>query len=371
MHICYLADIRSIHTRRWIEYFAPHHRVTLVTLDYPETPELLAHRSFYDSIGVDVITTPYTFPSIVLAPMRIRSILKRLDPDVVHAHYATHYGFCAAFSGFSYALTLWGSDIFQDPKKNPLFRYMVTKALRDADVITCDGMNYLPAIHDLGGDEKKVHIIHHGVDIALFHPAKRNRDLFTGLLSNPNDPVVIDIRGFRSVYNAETLIRAVPHVLKEIPDAKFIMGGEGEEKAQNQDLAASLGVADSVFFVGWIRHDEQLPGFLSSADVYVSTSLSDGGAVVSTLEALAAGLPVVVTDSGDHALWVQNGVNGFIIPKKDSQTLARKIVYLLRNEDSRIRFGATSRRIAEEKAGSDTQMKEMGMIYNRLKGRQA
>ncbi|WP_342677074.1 glycosyltransferase [Methanofollis sp. UBA420] len=370
MHICYLADIRSIHTRRWIEYFATHHQVTLITLDYLETPELRAHRSFYDSIGVSVITVSYAFPSIALAPVRIRSILKRLDPDVVHAHYATHYGFCAAFSGRPYVLTLWGSDIFQDPKKNPLFRYMVTKALRDADVITCDGMNYLPAIHDLGGEGKDIHVIHHGVNTTLFHPGKRNKTLFAGLFSNQNDPLVIDIRGFRSVYNAETLIRAVPSVLKEIPDAKFILGGEGEEKAWNQDLAASLGVANAVFFVGWIPHDE-LPAFLSSADVYVSTSLSDGGAVVSTLEALAAGLPVVATDSGDHALWVQNGVNGFIIPKKDSQTLARKIVYLLRNEDSRIRFGAASRRIAEEKAGYDTQMKEMGMIYNCLKGRQA
>lgn len=296
--------------------------------------------------------------------------MKRLDPDVIHAHYATQYGFCAAFSGLPYVLTLWGSDIFQDPKKNPFFGYMVTKAVRDADVVTCDGMNYLPVIQDLGGKEKKVHIIHHGVDIAFFHPAKRNRDLFAGLLSNQNDPVVIDIRGFRSVYNAETLIRAIPHVLKEISDAKFILAGEGEEKTQSQGLAASLGVSDAVIFVGWIPHDD-LPGFLSSADVYVSTSLSDGGAVVSTLEALASGLPVVVTDSGDHALWVQNGVNGFIIPKKDSEILAKKIVYLLQNDDNRIRFGAASRRIAEEKAGYDIQMKEMGMIYNRLKERQA
>jgi len=93
--------------------------------------------------------------------------------------------------------------------------------------------------------------------------------------------------------------------------------------------------------------------------------------VVSTLEALASGLPVVVTYSGDHALWVQNNVNGFIIPKKDSEMLAKKIVYLLQNDDNRIRFGAASRRIAEEKAGYDIQMKEMTMIYNHLKERQA
>lgn len=370
MHICYLADIRSIHTRRWIEYFAPHHRVTLITLDYPETSELIAHRSFYESIGVEILMVPYAFPSIILAPLRIRNILKRLDPDVIHSHYATQYGFCAALSGLPYILTLWGSDIFLDPKKNPLFGYMVKKAVRKADVITCDGMNYLPAILDLGGEEKKIHIIHHGVDTALFNPAKRNRNLFEGLFPDQNNPIIIDIRGFRSVYNAETLIRAVPSVLKDIPDAKFILAGEGEEKTQSQDLAASLGVSDAVIFVGWIPHDD-LPGFISSADVYVSTSLSDGGAVVSTLEALASGLPVVVTDSGDHALWVQNDVNGFIIPKKDSEMLAKKIVYLLQNDDTKIRFGAASRRIAEEKAGYDIQMKEMGMIYNRLKEKQA
>ncbi len=369
MHICYLADIRSIHTRRWIEYFAPHHQATLLTLDYPETPELLAHRSFYGSIGVDIITVPYSFPSITFTPLRVRYILKRLNPDIIHAHYATNYGFCAAFSGQSYILTLWGSDIFQDPKENPLFGYMITKALRGADVITCDGMNYLPAIRKLGGEGEKVHIIHHGVDTSQFSPSKRDRNIFAGILSNQDDPVIIDIRGFRPVYNIETLIRAIPSVLKECPDAKFILAGEGEEKVLAQDLVVSLGVSDAVSFVGWIPHDE-LPGYLSSADVYVSTSLSDGGAVVSTLEAMAAGLPVVVTDSGDHALWVKNEVNGFIILKKDFQTLAKKIVYLLQNDDNRIRFGTASRRIAEEKAGYDIQMKEMGMIYRDLKGKQ-
>lgn len=367
MKICFLADARSGHVYRWIKYFAASSEIDLITLSYSVDEEVFIPEQKYEDLGVRIHKVSKKFPELLFAPFFIKNIIQRIKPDIVHAHYATQYGFYGALSGFHpYILTVWGSDILLEPKKNPLFRYMVTKALKDADVITCDGRNYIPAIHKLSGDEEKVHIIHHGVDTALFHPAKRNKNLFAGILPNPNDPVVIDIRGFRSVYNAETLIRAVPAVLKEVPDAKFILVGEGEEKVQSQKLVASLGVAAAVFFAGWIPHDE-LPGFLSSADVYVSTSLSDGGAVVSTLEALASGLPVVVTDSGDHALWVKNGINGFIIPKKDSQALARKIVYLLQNDDTRIQFGTISRMIAEEKAEYQIQMRKMDMIYKRLK----
>ena len=137
-------------------------------------------------------------------------------------------------------------------------------------------------------------------------------------------------------------------VLKQVPDAKFIIANNGSQEAHLKEMAKSLDIWDSVRFVGLIQHHE-LPKYLASSDVYVSTSLSDGGAVVSTLEAMACGLASVVTDSGDHRKWIRNGENGFVVPTKNPEVLAEKIIYLLKNEEQRKLFGKISRRIIEEK----------------------
>jgi glycosyltransferase involved in cell wall biosynthesis len=84
-----------------------------------------------------------------------------------------------------------------------------------------------------------------------------------------------------------TLIKAIPLVLKEIPNAKFIVAGEGEQKEYVMNLAKSLNVFHATRFVGWISNDK-LPQYLTSTDIYVSTSISDSFAV-STLEAMACG----------------------------------------------------------------------------------
>jgi glycosyltransferase involved in cell wall biosynthesis len=127
-------------------------------------------------------------------------------------------------------------------------------------------------------------------------------------------------------------------------------------------MAKSLGVIDSIKFVGSIPHDE-LPYYLTSSDVYVSTSLSDGGIALSTLEAMACEVAPVVTDVGNNKKWIKDGKNGFIIGVKDSKTLAEKIIYLLRNEDVRIKFGNINRKIVEEKQNYVKEMEKMEKLY--------
>lgn len=64
-------------------------------------------------------------------------------------------------------------------------------------------------------------------------------------------------------------------------------------------------------------------------DVYVSTSLSDAEIPTSTAEAMACGLPVIVTDAADNKKWIDNGVNGFVVPAKDPKSSSEKIMYLV------------------------------------------
>jgi glycosyltransferase involved in cell wall biosynthesis len=102
------------------------------------------------------------------------------------------------------------------------------------------------------------------------------------------------------------------------------------------------------------------------SDVYVSTSLSDAGISASTAEAMACGLPVVVTDTGENEKWVDNGKNGFVVSVKQPEILAKKIIYLLKNKEAGKKMGENARKVIEERNDYYREMGEMEEIYKKL-----
>jgi glycosyltransferase involved in cell wall biosynthesis len=160
------------------------------------------------------------------------------------------------------------------------------------------------------------------------------------------------------------LIRAIPLVLKQVPQTIFIIGGGGEQRDYLKNLANSLGVSSAIRFVGWIPHDE-LPKYLASSDVYVSTSLSDSTSL-SLQEAMACELPPVVTDLPANREWVLDGENGFIVHINDKQILAERIVYLIENKEVMKKFGKSCREIIKEKAEYKKEMGKVEELYKEL-----
>jgi glycosyltransferase involved in cell wall biosynthesis len=84
---------------------------------------------------------------------------------------------------------------------------------------------------------------------------------------------------------------------------------------------------------------------------------------------MACGLPVVITDFGDNRKWVEDGVNGFLMPLRDSEAMASKILDLLSHKEKRIKFGQSNRRIIEEGMNMEKEMRRMEMFYEQLKRR--
>ncbi len=362
MKICYLADGGSIHTQRWIEYFAAcGHEV-----------HVISKRSCRDIEGVQLHLLKRLPESsfsaalnLLITVTQVRRRINGIKPDLLHSHYVLDYGSYGAFSSFHpFVLSAWGTDVLVVPKKSRILKALTEYALKKADLITCDGENSRSAMIDLGIDGKKIELISHGIDTREFQPEKRDSEIRKDLgLSECR--VVISIRNLMPIYDVGSLIHAVPLILKRIPDVIFLIGGEGRERYSLTKLAETLGVSGSVIFTGSIPH-EKLPGYLASSDVYVSTSLSDGGVAVSTLEAMACGLAVVTTDVGDVRSWIKDGENGFVVPTRSPERLAEKIIYLLENTDDLKRFGATNRSIVEERADYRTEMEKMERIYEIL-----
>jgi len=296
---------------------------------------------------------------------QIRALIKRIKPDIVNAHYIGVPAYLAVVSGFHpLVLTAWGSDILIDAKRNRIRRFLAGYSLGKADRITCDGENTREEMVRLRADAGKIRLIYHGVDTQKFNPKQREQSL----KEDPGlsiSPTIISVRMLEPVYDVESLVKAMPLVLRRIPEAKLIIAGDGEQRGYLENLAVSLAISNAIRFVGRIPHDE-LPGYLASADVYISTSLSDGGIAVSTFEAMASGLPVVVTDCGDIRKWITDGESGFIVPLKAPEVMAAKIIYLLESKDTRVKFGKSAREVVEQRADYEKEMLKMENLYKEL-----
>ena len=367
MRLCYLADAESIHTQRWLSYFVDKgHEVHLISLKSFGDNDVIKNEKLHVLKRLQPQIRVISFPINLLSDtIQVRKSIKKIKPDIVHAHFVANYGVLGALTGFHpFVVSAWGSDVLVAPKNSRIIKNLVKFTLKKADLVTCDGENSIDALIKLGERLQKIKIILLGVDTKEFNPNQGDKKVREELKVF-DSPTVISVRNFDEVYDVESLITAIPLVLKQVPDAKFIIGGSGSQENYLKELAKSLGVWNSTRFTGWLPRNE-FAKYLASADIYVSTSLSDGGISVSTTEAMACGLPVVVTNSGDNRNWIKDRENGFVVPPKNPKLLAEKIIYLLETEDVRKRFGNINREIIEQKADYKKEMEKMEIIYEEI-----
>lgn len=360
MKLCFLAGANSIHSYRWIKYFAEAgHEVAWVSLAASQFDDLPCVR-FHE-----VIPASGMF-GLANAVIQVRKIVAATRPDILHVHSVGTYGLLGLLTGFSPMIaTPWGSDVIYG-KESRLKRPLIARALRQAALITCDAWHMRDEVMRFGVPAERIHIVNFGIDSRRFSP--RGRDLaIRAKLELGDAPTVISLRNFDPVYDLPSLLRAIPLVLARVPDARFVIVGRGPLEAELKALAGELGITSQVRFVGFIPNAE-LPDYLSAMDVYVSTSLSDAGIAASTAEAMACGLPVVVTDSGENGRWIEDGGNGFLVPVSQPQVLAEKVLCLLADSGLRERMGRAGRATIQERNDYETEMAKMAGLYQQLAG---
>jgi len=365
MKLCFLAGANSIHSYRWIKYLADKgyeiHWISLAPMT--DCGGKIKNLKLY--------LTPYLIEKWQFGPSSLLKLLfnviwagrliNKIKPDILHSHYAGVNGLAGALSGFHpFILTAWGSDILIAPKSK-IVKPLIKFVLKKADLITCDAEHMKKSMVDLGASPSKIKIIYFGTDAQKFSPGPRDEELIKELKIQ-DSPVIISLRSFEPIYDIETLIRAIPIILKELPEAKFIIAGKGSEEEKLKNLAKDLNILESIRFPGFISNAD-LPRYLKTSDIYVSTSLSDAGLSSSTAEAMASGLPVIITDIGENEKWVKGGESGYLIPVKNSNILAEKIVYLIKNENLRKELGLTNRKKIEDEKNFYREMEKMEKLY--------
>lgn len=344
MKIAFITDKDSNHSQRWVGYFSNNNDINVLAIKRLNSK----------------------FLEILVNIFSVRGQINKTKPDLLHAHYAGVNGILAALSGFHpFIVTAWGSDIMINPKKNLLMKLITKYILKKADLITCDAEHMKKAMIDLGINPSKIKIIFFGVNTKKFVPGEKDKNLQKIVNIIPNSYVVISLRRLEPICDVGTFIRAIPLILREFPKSIFIIIGNGSQEKELKNLANYLGVSENIRFMGWIS-EEEMPRYLRTADIYVSTSLSDGGIAASTAEAMSCGLPIVITDFGDNKEWVKDGESGFLAPLKNPKVLAEKIVLLLKDENLRKEMGSKNRKIIEEKNDYYKEMGKMKEIYYQL-----
>ncbi len=366
--IAYLADASSIHTRRWVNYFAKRgHAVHLLSFAKPTSGlDASVHLHILKNrIPISVRNFTY-FLNLIPNIFQIKKTLEAIRPDLLHAHEAVNYGRFAVLAQFHpLIITPWGTDIFI--KSAFRLQRPITKfTLRRADLITCDGKNTRQEMmKKFGISPEKITLIRFGIDTKKFRRMPKDEKL-KKKLNITDEKVVISLRSLARSHGVATLIEAIPRIVKDIPRVKFLIAGDPsydpEYMEKIKKLVSSLRIKDAVIFLGHVSN-EKLPSYLNLADLYISTALSDSGLSSSTAEAMACELPVILSDSGDNNQWVQNGKGGFIVPCEDHRALAVKIIETLKTESAREIYGAMNRKAIEEKNDYDKEMAKMEKLY--------
>jgi glycosyltransferase involved in cell wall biosynthesis len=157
------------------------------------------------------------------------------------------------------------------------------------------------------------------------------------------------------------MIEAMPMILTAVPDAKYIIVGDGAYGDTLKQAAQEM-AGESIIFTG-TRQD--IPELLAASDLFVLPTLQDALPTV-LIEAMAAGKPIVASNVGGVPEIVDDGTTGLLVPAAEPEALAQASIQLLQDRDRRKEMGQTGQAVASQRFDIHTQVKRLGDMYEEL-----
>lgn len=326
MKLVILAGANSIHTVKWANGLQNSGIQVYLISQHPLMHQLDPKVEYYE-IKNQGILGYFTMVA------KVKNLLKKINPDVVNAHYASGYGTTARLIGFHpYLLSVWGSDIFLFPKKSFLHKYLVKKNLIKADIVASTSYCMASETKSLVILKKEIEITPFGVDEKIFF---NNRTYQLNGFLNKDKIIIGTVKLLKHVYGIDILISsfALLHqrLSSENPDLASmlyltIVGGGGQ-LAELQALVESFNLSDRVEFMGQVSHD-QVPLELAKFDIYMALSRSESFGVA-VLEAGLNQCPVIVSNVGGLPELVIDHHTGIIVESENPKQAANAMYELI------------------------------------------
>lgn len=300
--------------------------------------------------------TPLLLARALDRPLR-RLIAGGFDFDLLDAYYFYPDGVAAARLarrlGKPLMITAYGNDISFHPE-SPLERRMIVSAGRQAARMTAVCQALRSAMIDLGMDGSRIDVVLHGVDLDLFQPPADRAGLRARLGATRR--TLLSVGHLIERKGNHVTVAALP----AMPEAELWIVGDGEEEQPLRALAARLGVADRVRFVGHVDQ-RQLPEYYGAADALVLASSREGIANV-LMEAMACGTPVLATRVWGSPEVVTSSAAGVLIEERSPESLAAAYRELFANYPDR----AATRRHAEHFSWERTTADHLAAVRRAL-----
>ncbi|MEW6607572.1 MAG: glycosyltransferase [bacterium] len=286
----------------------------------------------------------YSLKEICSTSRKFGEILRREEPDIIHTHLFMPDIIARISSPLNSRLvtTLHTSDPWWQEKGR--LRSIVKTGLdsisgkfRKVRYIAVSEYVQNYARQYLRINEGNIRTIYNGIQIENYASKLE--------YSHKDIPRIIQVGNFYRHKGHEESLRALKHIKEEYGNAILNLAGDGPERKSLEEIAAKLGLAENIKFLG-IRND--IPKLLKEADIFWMPSKWEG-MPLACIEAMACGLPVVASNVGGLPEIVSEGLTGYLIDKDSSEELAEKTITLLDNIEIARRFGINGRKRVESR----------------------
>ena len=217
-------------------------------------------------------------------------------------------------------------------------------------------------VEEEGMSAERVSVIPNGLDLARF-AARVREGLKAALPDTKGAPVVVHVANMNHpVKRQEDLLRALAMVRLKGQALHAFLVGDGPRRAELERLAGSLGLTDTVHFLG---HRADVPAVYARADFGVLCSTAEGMSNA-VMEGMAAGLPMVVTRVGGNPELVADGVRGLVVPPLRPQAMTEAFCTLLADRELGRRMGAEARAFVERELSLERMVRRHDALYRRV-----
>ncbi len=314
--------------------------------------------------GLDLVPLAPKTEMDLAAAWRLSRLIRQLGPDVVHAH--DPHGVAMA------ALAL---SMSTQPSKPPLiaarrvdFRLRGSALsrwkYRQVDCFICASEAIRQMLIADGVEADRAVTVHEGIDLGRVDAAPR-LNLHEEFWLPHQAPLVGNVAALVPHKGQRHLVEAAALAVREVPDARFVIAGEGELRAALERQIKDRHLEKHVLLAGF------RPDVLSlhkAFDIFVLSSVTEGLGT-SLLDAMACGKPIVATTAGGIPEVVVDGETGILVPPRDPEAMARAIVTLLTDDALRRRMGEAGLARVRERFSAERMVQDTLEVYGRVAGR--
>lgn len=329
-----LADVNSIHTQKWILSLMNDFDIVLFSIDPVFEKN---HNIKLIERGIKIYTSNIKLANsknkllFISQFIRLIKIKKVFKPEIIHSHYATSYGILGRLLRSNcFYISVWGSDIFEFPKKSFIHKTIIKFILSGANKIF--STSNIMALEINKYIKAKIEIIPFGIDSNLFKPDNS--------IKEKNSFVIGTIKSLEKVYGIDRLVEVFEIVSKKIPESKCYIYGNGSQESSLKSIVKEKKLEKKIIFKGRINNHE-VPRSLAEIDIFCALSRSESFGVA-VIEASACQKPVIATNIGGLKEVIVNGETGYLMsynPKK----IANKIIDLYSNNEKMKTLGENGR----------------------------